>query len=98
MGKVLGRTSLGQVWDKCGTRWGQVGDKLETFSRYVLNLFQIYLGLVFDIIKQIWDKFSTCLGQVWEVVYDWLRVYCEFNIKKPLTHGQQALKYDAFED
>ena len=38
------------------------------------------------------------MGQVWEVVYDRSRVYYELNIKKPLTHGQQTLKYDAFED
>ena len=54
---------------------GHVWDKFCTFSRYVLDLFQICLGPVsdmfgtflkhvFDIIEQIWDKFSICLGQV----------------------------------
>ena len=85
MGQLWDKTSFGQVWDKFGT-WD--------LFRYVWD----FLRHVFDIIEQIWDKFSTCLGQVWEVVYDWLRVNSELNIKKPLTHGQQALKYDAFED
>ena len=86
--------SVGGVWIECWTCVGGGGEECDECGRSV--------GRVWDqsetSVRQVWNMFGTYLGQVLEVVYEWIRVYCESNIKKPLTHSQQALKYVAFED
>ena len=49
-----------------GTSWGQVRDIFKICFGPVSDIFGTFLRHVFDIIKQIWDKFSTCLGQFGE--------------------------------
>ena len=71
------------MWEECGLSVGRVWEECDECGRSV--------GRVWDqsetSVRRVWNMFGTYLGQVLEVVYDWIRVYCESNIKKT-SHTQ----------